>query len=144
MSYSVQIFEALKAALIARYPKDTPVTVSGEGFADYNIINTIGTLPTTSCFDFVTFETPVETGKPITTDATSMRKTTETWNVNLYCKQPGTGLSQKQATLARIIEVKDYITNWFNCPFSIDSGIDQDYNNNGTMRVSMDFTMSFA
>ena len=104
-----EIFEYLKDNLINWKYKDTTPNVSGEGFNDHNVMETVGTLPAANVFDYVFIQQPLMNTHSITTGNSTTRRSTQTYTIEVYCKR---GVN-KVGTARALLENVNYIIDLF-------------------------------
>ncbi len=139
------VFEFLKKELIEWKPKDTTPDKSGIGFNDYNVKEILGTLPTTSVFDYVYVSPPVMASSGLTTGSRNVQRSTQTFTIDIYCKRGGTGNKMKEETFKALRENTDFISNLFASQGFIIGGSPADLNFQGsnTARQILNITRTF-
>lgn len=146
MNFNEQIYNDLLTALTEWKPKNTPNNISGIGFNEHNVVDYESTLPTGNPFDFVYLGFPSKIETPLTTGSTHIKRSIQTFTVEMYCKREGTGISMKKATKRACEENSDFISNFFaSLGFTVNMPIPNlNHSGNGIARQPMYFTRTFV
>lgn len=143
---NLDVFEYLQNALIEWKPKTTDNSQQGVGFNTGNVVNiAVGGLPPHQEFDYVFFTPAATNFMRMTTGGGKVGRTTETYQIDLYCRRSGLGNAMKRETLKAMGETMDFITNLFSQQGYMVTTVTPDLNfgGNDTIRQIVNITRTY-
>lgn len=107
------VFEYLKKELIAWRPRTEKMNIDEVGFSEDNVREFESSLPPSYVFDFVYIAPPIRNERGVTTGASEVQRSTQTYAIEVYTRRGGSGATMKKATLKALNENVDFISNLF-------------------------------